>query len=207
MDERDASINHNAISNVTSIRVGFEQSHARRARLVIFARDHDLRTGSKKSTTRYPVSLSILHTPPETRTRRARDVRHHTSVVTGISRNRTRSNDASPRMEWTDADTHAVIINPSHARVRDAFRTSNPAGNPGLVRLTNSIADADDPLAIPDVPDRDIVRDIVVRRRRLAKSSRNRPYPFFGDNRVWYPLTFLRSTHSRRAKPTRGLRR
>lgn len=68
-------------------------------------------------------------------------------------------------MEWMDADTHAVIINPSHARVRDAFRTSNPAGNPGLVRLTNSIADADDPLAIPNVPDRDIVV------RRPASSS------------------------------------
>ena len=68
-------------------------------------------------------------------------------------------------MEWMDADTHAVIINPSHARVRDAFRTSNPAGIPGLVRLTKSIADADDPLAIPNVvPDRVIVV-VVVRRR------------------------------------------
>lgn len=141
IDERDASINHSAISNVTSIRVGLEQSHARRARLVIFARDHDLRTERNENNDAIP-SQSLHH------------------------RNRKRSSAAANASPRTDADKHA-IINPNHARVRNAFRTSNPAGNPGLVRLTNSIADADDPLAIPDVPD----RDIVVRRRRPASST------------------------------------
>ena len=101
------------------------------------------------------VSLSILHTPPKREPTR-RDVRHHT-VVTAFAETET----FERRRERVTADgCRRTRHNQSESRVRarKAFRTSNPAGNPGLVRLTNSIADADDPLAIPDVPDRDIVR-------------------------------------------------
>ena len=109
----------------------------------------------------YPVSLSFLHPPPKRdATRRdatRRDVRHHT-VVTAITE--TETFERRPKRVAStkrNRPTNKPRIK-SESRAR-AFRTSNPAGNPGLVRLTNSIADADDPLAVPDVPDRAIVGD------------------------------------------------